>query len=320
MKILHIVEGMYYGGSEVHVLTNCEAAMFASNAVYSLVSAPGDDNDFSRHFLESGVEIYYNNLESVVQEFDVIHLYGATQHENVLALVKQRPFVWTMTFNTVAPLVDAPILCTSFQTLVKQNNRNECYLYRCAVNLDLFNPEIRQEHDGINLIRVCATGKSESILDEVIADLLDQYKHCSYYVINDPCGITHPRIYSLGRVPDIKPYLAKSDIFVYAPKQPSACTCDICVIEAMAVGLPVVATNAWQVIEQIDHGETGILTDGSGDSFRCAIEFLLQNPSETQRLSQNSYERVLELFDIQSRMPLLSHVYSRALELKGTST
>ena len=46
MRVLHVLEGMYYGGSETHVLTNCLAAKFAEHSIYSLVPNPGDNNDF----------------------------------------------------------------------------------------------------------------------------------------------------------------------------------------------------------------------------------------------------------------------------------
>jgi len=317
MKVLHLLGGMYYGGTEMHVLTNCVAATFARHAIYSLSPAPGDNNDFSEHFLSAGLPMYYRNLESVSQEFDVVHVYGLREREDEFTCVRQRPFVWTMTFNTVAPPVGAPILCTSFQTLLKQDSRNDCYLYRCAVDMGKFDFKKKVEHEGLNLIRVCRPTKSEMVLDEVIAEILNDYPFCSYYVIGDTSGVNHQRIHYLGRVKDIIPYLRKADIFVYAPKIPSGCTCDICVIEAMAMGLPVVATRAWQVTEQISHGETGIFVDYDKDSMRRAIEYLIRYPEERPRMGTNGVARVQRLFDIDLRMPLLKSLYEGVRDNKN---
>lgn len=311
MRILHVSIGMYYGGTEVHILTNCVAADFAEHAIFSVVPAPGNDNDFEPFFKAAGIPVYYEDFENLARKFDLVHLYVGGELREWGANLEQWgiPLVWTMVFRCAAPLTTGVVLCTSFQTLLMQPPENNSVLYQCAVDLNKFNIEKKVEHDGINLVRICRAGKSDIMLDEAIAELLNRYPECSYHVVGDNKGINHPRIKYYGRIRDIIPLLAKSDIFVYAPRTPSACTCDICVIEAMAMGLPVVSTDAWQVKEQISHGETGILTECNKDAIKQGIEYLLRNPVEIKRMGFNAYNRAKRLFDIDSRMSILQSVY-----------
>jgi len=306
---------MYYGGSETHVLTNCLAAKFAEHSIYSLVPNPGDDNDFSVFFLEHNIPIYYNDFDLIRKDFDIVHFYSGFQYDIIKnGIDKYKPAVWTMTFNTSAYKTKCPVLCTSFQTLLNQLPENESYLYRCAVDIENFNPKYKTVHDGINLIRICSTGKSELLLDQVVADLLNVYSDVNYYVIQDTSGVVHDRIHYLGRQKDIKPYLFNADLFVYAPKQPSACTCDICIIEPMACGIPVVATKDWQVTEQISHGDTGIFVEHEYESMKRGIEYFLRNRDQLSIFGINARRRAEELFDINKRMTLLKYLYEKEIE------
>ena len=318
LRVLHQLPNMQYGGTERICLIIAEASTFCDNVVYSQV--PKKENDFSIKFAEAGIDVIFpdgefssDEFHNVAKDYHIVHIYGGDYPPDFCAGISN------YVFNVSSPIVKHPVLCTSFSTLLKQPKENESYLFRCAINVNQFNVSLRKPHNKLNFIRVCRAGKSNiSLLDQAVAKILDRFPDLGeYFVIGDSSGINHPKIHYLGWVNDVREYLAISDIFVYAPIHPNVWTCDIVVLEAMAFGLAVVSTNDWSVAEQIDHGETGILTDYSEESICQAIEYLCYNPTEVQRMGDLAYKRVLELFDIDKRMPLLEQIYLRSLEMKN---
>ena len=73
------------------------------------------------------------------------------------------------------------------------------------------------------------------------------------------------------------------------------------VLEGMATGLPVVATNAGSIPEVIVDGQDGVLTAQRDPvALATAIETLLRDPDQRQRLGQNGADRVRASFDVRN--------------------
>ncbi len=69
------------------------------------------------------------------------------------------------------------------------------------------------------------------------------------------------------------------------------------VLEAMACGLPVIASDATSHTEQIDDGEQGYLVPpGSADGVAAAIRKLARAPSERSRMGRSARRRATERF------------------------
>lgn len=87
-----------------------------------------------------------------------------------------------------------------------------------------------------------------------------------------------------GRVApaDVAQYMRKADLFLFASLaegRPNA------LMEAMAAGLPVIASTLPSVMELIRHEENGLLFQVERiDQFQEMIKYLLENPKERQRL------------------------------------
>ena len=65
----------------------------------------------------------------------------------------------------------------------------------------------------------------------------------------------------------------------------------VSVLEACAMGLPVVATCVGGIPDLIQNGENGLLVpDGDVEGMVCAIDSLLKNPELTERLSVNGHK------------------------------
>ena len=72
-------------------------------------------------------------------------------------------------------------------------------------------------------------------------------------------------------------------------------------LEAGSMGRAVIAFRSRAIVDYIIDGETGILVDpGDVSALREAIQFLLANPKEAERLGQNARQRILEQFNLES--------------------
>jgi len=98
-------------------------------------------------------------------------------------------------------------------------------------------------------------------------------------------GLT-PYFELLGHVPKISDVLRNGGIFV----RPSLTEgMPLTVLEAMASGLPIIATRVAGTSEIVIHNETGLLVEpGNVRQLAEAIKFLIQHPDEATRLGRNA--------------------------------
>jgi glycosyltransferase involved in cell wall biosynthesis len=70
-------------------------------------------------------------------------------------------------------------------------------------------------------------------------------------------------------------------------------------VEAMAMGLPVVSTPVSGIGELLDHMQNGILAaEKDSESLAAAMELLLEDPSLRRRLGTNGRQRVMDAFSL----------------------
>jgi glycosyltransferase involved in cell wall biosynthesis len=97
------------------------------------------------------------------------------------------------------------------------------------------------------------------------------------------------RVTFIGNVSDMAAFYRACDIIC----TPSRCEpAGRVVIEAMAIGTPVVATAVGGIPESIDHGTTGLLVKyGDRESLKAEILRLLDEPALRQRLASAARTR-----------------------------
>jgi len=105
------------------------------------------------------------------------------------------------------------------------------------------------------------------------------------------------RVHFAGEVGhgDLPALLRGADIFVQASVGEEAF--GISVAEAMACGLPVLASDGWGLREVVADGETGMLvTPGQADAWGRALCSVSENPALADRMGRAGRERVVALF------------------------
>jgi glycosyltransferase involved in cell wall biosynthesis len=84
----------------------------------------------------------------------------------------------------------------------------------------------------------------------------------------------------------------------------------VSVLEAMAAGLPVVATNVGAIPEVVEDGVTGMLAPpGDADALARAIESILADPQRCQRMGEAGRARAQRHYSVDRVMPRLEAIY-----------
>jgi glycosyltransferase involved in cell wall biosynthesis len=112
----------------------------------------------------------------------------------------------------------------------------------------------------------------------------------------------------LGFRSDVPAVLRDLDIFVHASTTPEPF--GQVVIEAMAEGVPVIASDGGGVREIVEHGVSGLRTPmGDAAGLADAIEQLLADPARGNRLARAAHERVRTHFTASQNARKIEAVY-----------
>jgi len=157
----------------------------------------------------------------------------------------------------------------------------------------LFEAVARLKSEGINNIVcvVCGTGPEELILKEFVhANGLDE------------------EVLFLGFRTDIPRVLKTLDILVLTSLTIESFS--MAAVEAMAMKVPVIATNVGGLPEVVEDGKTGILVPPGDINALCsAIKYLVKNPEARLKMGENGRLRVLEKFTIEQNVRKTEEVF-----------
>lgn len=124
------------------------------------------------------------------------------------------------------------------------------------------------------------------------------------------------RVRFLGFRADVPQILADSDVFALPSLWEGL---SIALLEAMAAGLPVVATDVEGVAEVVTDGETGLVVPpGDADALTAALSRLLGDPSLRRRLAQAGHQRVVRHFGWEKVVSDTMDLYERLLSECGS--
>lgn len=115
----------------------------------------------------------------------------------------------------------------------------------------------------------------------------------------------------LGERKDIPELLSITDVFVLS-SHPVTETLPLAVMEAMASGVPVVATSVGSVPELVEDGATGrLVAPADPRGLAEAVAFLLDNPQEAKRMADRSRRLVREKYSVSKMVAEYEELFSR---------
>jgi glycosyltransferase involved in cell wall biosynthesis len=115
-----------------------------------------------------------------------------------------------------------------------------------------------------------------------------------------------------GWLDDVVPLYAASDIVVHPCTLPD--TLPLAVLEAMAAGRPVVASDIGGLPELVENDRTGLLVrPGDHNALANAILELVDQPEKAKRLGSNARRRAVEEFDESRYAAAIMNVYDQHL-------
>jgi glycosyltransferase involved in cell wall biosynthesis len=118
----------------------------------------------------------------------------------------------------------------------------------------------------------------------------------------------------LGERRDIRELLGQSDIFVLSSTSEGM---PITILEAMAAGVPVVASDVGGVSELVEHGVTGLLVPPRDpDALAAALRRLLDDPQSRRTLGDAGRARAEAEFDLPRFRAQHLELYERVLAPK----
>jgi glycosyltransferase involved in cell wall biosynthesis len=123
-------------------------------------------------------------------------------------------------------------------------------------------------------------------------------------------GLTN-RVHFTGWLDEVAPLMAALDVYVSASRTESF---GLAMVEAMAAGLPVVATATEGALEIIDNKETGVIVPVDDyEALAARVLYLLKDEDERARLGASANSRARERFDFKRMVDETEKVYSEAM-------
>ena len=214
---------------------------------------------------------------------------------------------------------------SQLMSLIDPKHWEKLHVVHCGIDLSLFEP--REEERPARVPEILTVGrvvpvKGQSLLVESIAELARRGVEARLTIVGD--GPQLPALRSLadtlgvadrvdftGAVGQdrIRDYYDRADVFAlpsFAEGLP------VVLIEAMATGLPVVASRITGIPELVDEGVSGLLvTPGDGDDLTGALERILgEPPSRRAEMGRAGRAKVVAEFDLRRTAAELEGVFN----------
>ena len=118
------------------------------------------------------------------------------------------------------------------------------------------------------------------------------------------------RLHLLGLRDDVERWLAAADVFVHPSRSEEM---PLAILEAMAEGLPIVATRVGGVPDAVIDGETGLLVpSGDAERLREAIRTLLGDELRRRSMGRAARARAESRFSVERMVDRYLHAYADA--------
>jgi glycosyltransferase involved in cell wall biosynthesis len=296
---------------------------------------------------------YLARLISLVRRhgIDVIHshLFGSNVYCSLAGLITGTPVIstyhgrvdvdsdaklaslkgWIVAIGSRAIVVVSEDLLTKLRTAISLPSEKVRVIAN-GIDLSRFQGAVRRSGDGsftIGALGNIRPAKGYEVLLRAVAILVERYGPRiqtlvagqrdrgqlleSLLRLRSELGI-ESNIEFVGHVADVVPFLQNLDVFVMSSWDEGL---PVALLEAMASGVPVVATMAGGTRELITNGETGLLVPiGSSESLAQNVAQLLDSPGLRRDLADRARTLVAQRFSEQRMLKRYQELYQAAVK------
>ncbi|MCP4580338.1 MAG: glycosyltransferase family 4 protein [candidate division Zixibacteria bacterium] len=292
-----------------------------------------------------------NQVKKLIGKFkpDILHAHYATSCGLVGALTGFHPYVLStwgddiFEFPKKSPIhrwvVRKAILSADYLTATSNmleretnrlvNNSRKIEVIPFGVDLEHFGYHDRSDCTDVHIgtVRNLRPKYGLQFLIEAFSILRKSYKNIKLSIVGD--GFLRPelevQVIKLGMADDVTfhgpvpneqvvNYMKKFDIFAI-PSVGQGETFGVAAVEAMATGLPVVASNIGGLPEVVDNGTTGLLVNpGSAEDLAGALESYITSSDTRLEHGLKGRERVEKLYDWQENTDKMNRLYEKILD------
>jgi glycosyltransferase involved in cell wall biosynthesis len=235
--------------------------------------------------------------------------------------------------STPFPIAVSQAVASHWQPLLKKGKVQVIHNGLPYAEFELANPTLKKElglsesNLLVGMVGRINPGKGQFFFLELAEKLASQYPKVHFVLAGDPFsgyeglladlkqaivqkGLSN-RVHYLGFREDIPELMASLDLFVLPSNLPDSFPTVI--LEAMAAGKPVVATNSGGSSEMIAEGMTGfVIPIGDIAAGVDALGKLLSSPSIRQEMGRAGQVRVQEVFSLAAfQQKLTTHLWQQ---------
>ncbi|MBL8064777.1 MAG: glycosyltransferase family 4 protein [Chthonomonadaceae bacterium] len=183
---------------------------------------------------------------------------------------------------------------------------------------------IPQSRQLVGLVGRVAPEKGHHIALSALPQVLDKSPETQLMFIGRTEGIFHEQLAKEARLLGVESHVTFTGNRVDVPRMFDAMAFSIlpsvmesfglAVIECMARGRPVVASNVGALAELIEHEKTGLLVEQNPEEFAKAMQTLLLNPEMCQAMGRNARMVIQERFTVEQMVERLEAVYAMVVK------
>jgi glycosyltransferase involved in cell wall biosynthesis len=210
------------------------------------------------------------------------------------------------------------------QQLVKGQNPKRCLLIPNFIEDAIFARRLTISRPGCARVRAVFVGgltRAKGAIDfvELAQRLPDIDFHLIGHMLPDFASAMSSlpaNVSIVGSLPynDVIAHVASCDLFVFPSYTEGF---PLAVLEAMSLGLPVVASNVGAIPEMIEQGKGGFLArPGDIEHFASSIAMLAQNPALREQQSQFNRKKSRENYSYSVVTRQLTAVYAQAVRMQ----
>ncbi len=216
------------------------------------------------------------------------------------------------------------------ELLIKRDRipENKIVVIHNGIDLTWVNTE-KQNKKQLPMIGMIAAQnrfKRQDLLIQAAPKILESFPQANFILVGSgrtmdkniklisSLGLTSHFIVN-GFVKDIRQILSNLTVFVLATNSEGL---PVSILEAMAYGIPVVASRVGGISELVEDQVTGILVKSNNvNELSTAIIEILENPVKAKRMGEAAKERVKKHFTIEQMMGQLEFIYQNLAKRKG---